>query len=91
MRAVAAEPNSLVRLRWHSALWAGRLAVRLSDHFLPHPRSSHSGYIEVSDMSITFGQKVRDQDWMDLVKHYWLVLLVVLLAALIIVLMPIIG
>lgn len=49
------------------------------------------GYIETTDMSIGFGSKVRDEDWIDLIKHYWLILLVVFIAALIIVLMPIIG
>lgn len=53
--------------------------------------SVNLGFLEVSDMNITFGPKVRDEDWIDLIKHYWSILLVVLIAALIIVLMPIIG
>lgn len=49
------------------------------------------GYIETNDLTISFGPKVRDEDWLDLIKHYWLILLVVFVAALLIVLMPIIG
>lgn len=49
------------------------------------------GYIEVSNMNVTFGRKVREHQWLDLVKHYWAILLVIFVAALIIVLMPIIG
>lgn len=53
--------------------------------------SINVGYIEVSNLNATFGRKVRDHQWIDLVKHYWAILLVVLVAALIIALMPIIG
>lgn len=49
------------------------------------------GYIEISNLNVTLGRKVRDHQWVDLVKHYWAILLVVLVAALIIALMPIIG
>ncbi|XP_055325440.1 prominin-like protein isoform X1 [Sitodiplosis mosellana] len=49
------------------------------------------GYIHVSNMNVTLGQKVRDHQWVDLVKHYWAILLVVFIAALMIALMPIIG
>lgn len=42
-------------------------------------------------MNVTFGRKVREHQWLDLVKHYWAILLVIFVAALIIVLMPIIG
>lgn len=52
---------------------------------------SSVGYIEISNLNVTFGRKVRDHQWVDLVKHYWAILLVVLVAALIIALMPIIG
>lgn len=50
-----------------------------------------TGYIEISNLNVTLGRKVRDHQWVDLVKHYWAILLVVLVAALIIALMPIIG
>lgn len=49
------------------------------------------GYIHVSHMNVTFGPKVRDHQWIDLIKHYWAILLVVFVAAIIIVLMPIVG
>lgn len=53
--------------------------------------SLYVGYIHVSNMNVTLGQKVRDHQWVDLVKHYWAILLVAFIAALIIALMPIIG
>lgn len=63
-----------------------------ANHFIMIVLHSHStGYIETTDMTFNFGPKVRDEDWVDLIKHYWLILLVVFIAALIIVLMPIIG
>lgn len=38
------------------------------------------------------GPKIHDhQQWIELVKYYWPILLVVLISALIIVLMPIVG
>lgn len=49
------------------------------------------GYIHVSNMNVTLGQKVRDHQWLELVKHYWAILLVVFIAALVLVLMPIVG
>lgn len=49
------------------------------------------GYIVVSDMKIEFGEKVRQHKWLDLLKHYWPILLVVLVAAVFIVMMPVIG
>lgn len=49
------------------------------------------GYIHVSNMNVTLGRKVREHQWVDLVKHYWAILLVIFVAALIIVLMPIVG
>uniref|UniRef100_A0A1B0D4C1 Prominin n=1 Tax=Phlebotomus papatasi TaxID=29031 RepID=A0A1B0D4C1_PHLPP len=49
------------------------------------------GYIIVSDRSVSFGPKVQNQQYGDLAKHYWAILVVVALAALIIVLTPIIG
>lgn len=52
---------------------------------------SFVGYIHVSNMNVTFGRKVRDHQWLDLVKHYWAILLVVLVAALTIVLLPVVG
>lgn len=51
----------------------------------------HIGYVYISNMNLTFGEKVRDHQWLDLVKHYWAILLVVFIATIIIVLMPIIG
>lgn len=49
------------------------------------------GYIEVSNLNVTFGPKVRDHQWVDIVKHYWAIILIVFVAALVIVLMPVIG
>lgn len=49
------------------------------------------GYINVTDMHVGFGPKVHEHKWFDLVKHYWPILLVVLIAAIFITVMPIIG
>lgn len=49
------------------------------------------GYLNVSDMSIGFGEKVHEHKWFELVKHYWPILLVVLISAAFIAIMPIIG
>lgn len=50
------------------------------------------GYIEIDDnFQFKTGQKFRDHQWFDLIKHYWPILLVILLSGLIAALMPIIG
>lgn len=53
--------------------------------------SRFKGFIEVSNLNITFGSKVREHQWIEIVKHYWAILLLLFIAALLIVLMPIIG
>lgn len=50
-----------------------------------------TGYLEVSDTSIKAGPKVDANEWGELIRHYWAVLLVVILTLLLVVLMPIIG
>lgn len=49
------------------------------------------GYLEVSDTGIKAGPKVEANEWGELIRHYWPVLLVVILTLLLVVLMPIIG
>lgn len=50
------------------------------------------GYIELDDnFHLKTGQKFRDHQWFDVIKHYWPILLVVLISGLIAALMPIIG
>ncbi|XP_055708127.1 prominin-like protein isoform X5 [Phlebotomus papatasi] len=63
---------------------------RVLDLFIG-PDAIPEGYIIVSDRSVSFGPKVHNQQYGDLAKHYWAILVVVALAALIIVLTPIIG
>ncbi|XP_055382529.1 prominin-like protein isoform X2 [Condylostylus longicornis] len=48
-------------------------------------------YIVVTEGNIQFGSKVHNNDWGDLLKHYWAILLVIVITALLVVLMPIIG
>lgn len=52
-----------------------------------------AGYIQVgNNFNVTIEANMHEhQQWIELVKYYWPILLVVLIAALIIVLMPIIG
>lgn len=53
-----------------------------------------AGYISITEsphITIEPGPKVNENDWSDLLRHYWLLLAVVCICALIIVLMPIIG
>lgn len=44
-------------------------------------------------MKVSFGPKVRESphQWLDLIKQYWAILLVVFIAAITIVLMPVVG
>uniref|UniRef100_A0A6B2E6D3 Putative conserved secreted protein n=1 Tax=Phlebotomus kandelakii TaxID=1109342 RepID=A0A6B2E6D3_9DIPT len=67
-----------------------QLTNRILDSFIGS-EAILEGYIIVSDRSIAFGPKVQNHEFGDLAKHYWAVLLVVSLAALIIVLTPIVG
>lgn len=50
-----------------------------------------SDYIVVTPNKVELGPKVKENDWSDLLRQYWLLLVVVCICALIIVLMPIIG
>ncbi|XP_055915367.1 prominin-like protein isoform X2 [Eupeodes corollae] len=50
-----------------------------------------NGYIVVTEKGVRFGPKVEHNEWGDLIKHYWPILLVVILTALLVILMPIIG
>lgn len=49
------------------------------------------GYLVFTETGVTTGPKVDENTWGDLLKHYWALLLVVFLSALLVVLMPIIG
>lgn len=49
------------------------------------------GYIVVQKNEIGFGPKIDEQDYADLVKQHWGLLLVVLISALVVVLTPIVG
>lgn len=51
------------------------------------------GYISITNNPtiVDLGPKAKENDWNDLLRHYWLLLVVVCICALIIVLMPIIG
>ncbi|XP_055844370.1 prominin-like protein isoform X1 [Episyrphus balteatus] len=49
------------------------------------------GYISVTEKQVRPGPKVEHNEWGDLIKHYWPILLVVILTALLVILMPIIG
>ncbi|XP_011185477.2 prominin-like protein isoform X2 [Zeugodacus cucurbitae] len=49
------------------------------------------GYLVVKENDIEFGPKVERNEWIDLVKHYWLIWLIVLLVGLLIVTMPVVG
>ncbi|KAJ6641812.1 Prominin-like protein, partial [Pseudolycoriella hygida] len=51
------------------------------------------GYIVITDSTykVELGPKAKENDWSDLLRQYWLLLMVVCICALIIVLMPIIG
>lgn len=51
----------------------------------------HTGYIEFSDDVVKPGPKVEVNDWSALLKHYWALILVVLVCGLLAALMPIIG
>lgn len=48
-------------------------------------------YIVLNGLKLEAGPKVIDQNWGDLLKAYWALLLVIVLTALLVVLMPIIG
>lgn len=52
-----------------------------------------TGYIQIgNNFNVTMRMDMHDhQQWIELVKYYWPILLVVLISALIIVLMPIVG
>ncbi|XP_067648339.1 prominin-like protein isoform X2 [Eurosta solidaginis] len=64
----------------HKVIW-----FFTGEHPLPE------GYIVVKDTDIEFGPKVERNEWIDLIKHYWLIWLIVLLVGLLIVAMPVIG
>ncbi|XP_037044622.1 prominin-like protein isoform X5 [Bradysia coprophila] len=51
------------------------------------------GYISItsSPTKVDLGPKAKENDWSDLLRQYWLLLVVLCICALIIVLMPIIG
>ncbi|XP_054732946.1 prominin-like protein isoform X1 [Anastrepha obliqua] len=49
------------------------------------------GYLVVKDKDIEFGPKIERNEWIDLIKHYWLIWLIVLLVGLLIVTMPVVG
>ncbi|XP_037940754.1 prominin-like protein isoform X3 [Teleopsis dalmanni] len=49
------------------------------------------GYITIKDMKPELGPKVERNEWGDLIKHYWIILLVVLIVGLLVISMPIIG
>lgn len=49
------------------------------------------GYLAVTEREVRPGPKVEHNEWGDLIKHYWPILLVVILTALLVILMPIIG
>lgn len=49
------------------------------------------GYIIVTEGDIRTGPRVDNNEWGELAKHYWPILLVVAICALLVVLMPIIG
>ncbi|XP_055688743.1 prominin-like protein isoform X2 [Lutzomyia longipalpis] len=63
---------------------------RVLDLFIG-PDALPEGYIIVSDRSVALGPKVQNHEYGDLAKHYWAILVVVSLAALIVVLTPIVG
>ncbi|XP_059619973.1 prominin-like protein isoform X4 [Phlebotomus argentipes] len=67
-----------------------QITNRVLDLFIG-PDAIPEGYIIVSDRSVAFGPKVQNHEYGDLAKHYWAILLVVSVAALIIVLTPIVG
>ncbi|GAB0098286.1 prominin-like protein [Sergentomyia squamirostris] len=67
-----------------------QITNRVLDLFLG-PEAIPEGYIVVSDMNIALGPKAQDQEFGELAKHYWTILLIVSLAAVIIILTPIIG
>lgn len=50
-----------------------------------------TGYLVVKENDIEFGPKVERNEWIDLIKHYWLIWLIVLLVGLLIVIMPVVG
>lgn len=50
-----------------------------------------AGYLVFSNSSVKPGPKVEVNDWNALLKHYWALILVVLVCGLLAVLMPIIG
>lgn len=52
---------------------------------------SFSGYLIVTENEIDLGVKAKNNEWGDLLKAYWAILLIVTFTALLIVLMPIIG
>lgn len=49
------------------------------------------GYFEFKDGAIQKGPKAERNEWGDLVLHYWPILLIVLLVAIMVASMPIIG
>ncbi|XP_017473308.1 PREDICTED: prominin-like protein isoform X2 [Rhagoletis zephyria] len=64
----------------HKVIW-----FFTGEHPLPE------GYLVVKDNDIEFGPKVERNEWIDLIKHYWLIWLIVLLVGLLIVTMPVVG
>uniref|UniRef100_A0A336M8P2 CSON006738 protein n=1 Tax=Culicoides sonorensis TaxID=179676 RepID=A0A336M8P2_CULSO len=64
---------------------------KVIDLFVDDDEPIPRGYIVVKDKRFEVGPNVKNNDWGDLLKKYWAILLIVLLIALIAVFMPIIG
>lgn len=64
---------------------------RILDFFL-NEEPILDGYVEINEnFNVSTGQKFRDHQWFDVLKHYWPILLVILISGLLAALMPIIG